>query len=62
MSKKEKIEPINIYQVHPHQIRLGCNEFEEVEFLVSNVRTEDEAKAKVAAFIAHLKKNGYEFN
>jgi hypothetical protein len=61
MSKKEKVEPIYIYQVNPGLIRLGCNEFDDVEFLVSNVDTEDEAKAKVAAFIAHLIKNGYEF-
>jgi hypothetical protein len=54
-------DPLWLYDVTQKDISLGCNNFEDVEILVRNATTLDEAKAKASEFLKHLQKNGYEW-
>lgn len=54
-------DPLWLYEVTQQDISLGCNNFDDVEILVRNVKTLDEAKAKASEFLKHLQKNGYEW-
>jgi hypothetical protein len=57
-----KITPIRIYKVNSGQIILGCNEFDEVSIVVSNVDNLIEAKEKAIQFLEHLKVHGFNFS
>jgi len=54
-------EPIWMYARNLNEIRLGCNEYEDVEIVVSNVDSVDEAKVKAAEFMRYLHANGFEW-
>ena len=57
-------EPLWMYPIKHNEIRLACNEFEDVEILVINVDNVDnveEAKTKATEFLKHLQANGFEW-
>ncbi|AXV83626.1 hypothetical protein GO998_19765 (plasmid) [Ralstonia syzygii] len=54
-------EPLWMYQIRQNEIRIGCNEFDEVEILVVNVDNIEQAKAKATEFLKHLRANGFEW-
>lgn len=54
-------QPIWMYPMHTNEIQLGCNEFEEVKLLVSNVDSPEEAKVKAAEFLRYVHANGFEW-
>lgn len=52
---------MKLYRVTENRICFGCNEFPDVEIVVSNVSNTGEARAKAEAFVAHLRANGGKF-
>lgn len=53
--------PLWLYPRDNTEIRLGCNEFEDVEIVVENVQDIDEAKARASEFLRYLQANGFEW-
>lgn len=54
-------EPLWMYPRNHNEIRLACNEFDEVEIVVNNVDNVEAAKAKATEFLKHLQANGFEW-
>lgn len=54
-------EPVWMYPMNMSEVLLGCNEFEEVKLLVSNVASIEEAKVKAAEFLRYVHANGFEW-
>jgi hypothetical protein len=54
-------EPLWFYPMNQNEIRLVCNDFEEVEIVVVNTDNVEDAKKKAGEFLYYLKTNGFEW-
>lgn len=54
-------EPIWLYQRENYKIHLGCNEFTEIEIVITNTDNLKDAHEQAYEFLKHIQKNGFEW-